>query len=159
MGNLAGRQRPLVRGAILTMVLFLLAVVLYCCGLPFVTGQACYDFLSGHVPPRALDRFLERVFEAALAEDYAWLATISTAEALEEVRAAQHVVTTDYEVVLSDNLSGLYEYRIRFNNGSVVYVTMQGVWHACPDFVVTDEEIFQNIKLISMEVELDGVLH
>lgn len=159
MVNPAGWQRPLVRGAVLTMVLFLLAGVLYCCAMPFVTGQACVDFLSGHVPPRALDRFLQRAFEAALAEDYAWLATISTAEALEEVRAAQPVVTTDYEVVLSDNLSGLYEYRIRYSNGSVVYITLQGVWHTCPDFVVTDEEIFGNIKLISMEVESDGVLH
>jgi hypothetical protein len=93
------------------------------------------------------------VFEAAVAEDYAWLATISTTEALEEVRGTQHVVTTDYEIVLSDNLTGLYEYRIRFSNGAVVYITLQGVWPACPDFIVTDEEIFRDIELTSMKIE------
>ncbi len=153
MDKSVGRQRPLVRSALVVLALLLLTSVFYCCGIPLATGQVCYDFLSGHVPPRALSRFLDRMFEAAVAEDYDWLATVSRAEALEEVRAAQHVVTTDYEILLSDNLAGLYEYRIRFGNGAVVYVTLQGAWHACPDFIVTDEEVFQNIELMSVRVE------
>ncbi len=153
MSKLAGWNRPLGRSAVVVLILLLSASLFYCCGVPVITGQACYDFLSGHVPPRALTRFLDWSFQAAVAEDYDWLATISTPEALEEVRVAQHVVTTDYEIVLRDNLTGLYEYRIRFSNGAVVYVTLQGEWHACPDFIVTDEEVLQNIQLMSIEVE------
>ncbi len=142
-----------IRGAILVLILLLLVPAIYCCGIPLVTGQACYDWLSGHVPPRALEQFLDRTFTAIETGDFEWLATVSASGALEEARAAQHVVTGDYEIVLSDNLLGLYEYRVRFDNGAVVYVTLQGEWHACPDFVVTEEEIARNIQLTSIEVE------
>lgn len=153
MDRVVRRRRLLVRGTIIVLVLLLLIPLIYCCGIPIITGQVCYDFVSGHVPPRAIDRFLDRLFEATMAEDYEWLATISSAEALGELREAQHVVTTGYEIILRDNLIGFYEYRIRFDNGAVVYVNLQGVWHACPDFTVTEEEIFRNVKLVGIEVE------
>jgi hypothetical protein len=143
----------LVRGAVAVLALLVFAALFYCLGIPLLTGQACLDFLSGHVPPRALERFLDQTFAAVVAEDYDWLATVSAAGVREELRAAQHVVTTDYEILLSDNLTGLYEYRIRFSNGAVVYVTLNGAWHTCPDFSVTDAEIAQNIELTSFEIE------
>lgn len=148
-------KRPLIRGAVAGLALLLFACLFYCLGIPLLTGQACFDFLSGHVPPRALSRFLDRTFAAVVAEDYEWLATVSAEGVLEELRAAQQVVTTDYEIVLSDNLTGLYEYHIRFSSGAVVYVTLRGTWHACPDFIVTDEEIVQNIELTSIEIQLE----
>lgn len=49
----------------------------YCFGTIPLTGQACMDFVSGHVPPRAEQRFLDELFSAAVENDQAWLATRS----------------------------------------------------------------------------------
>jgi hypothetical protein len=153
MTGTAKWKRLLVRGTVIVFILFLLAVLSYCWGAPLITGQVCYDFVSGHVPPKAMDRFLDGLFEATVGEDLDWLATVSSDEALEELRAAQPFVTTDYEVLLSDDLIGFYERRVRFDNGAVVYIHLYGVWPTCPDFIVTDEEIFQNIELVGIKVE------
>ncbi|MBN1451898.1 MAG: hypothetical protein JW963_12850 [Anaerolineales bacterium] len=141
------------RSALIVLLLLLLIPLIYCCGIPLITRQICYDHLSGHVPPKALNRFLDRAFEAISEKDYTFLATISTPEVLEEAKEVQPVVTNDYEILLRDNLLGLYAYRVRFDSGATVYITLDGEWHACPDFIVTEEEIFQNIKLTSIEIE------
>lgn len=146
-------EKRLVRGVLIALLLLLLVPLVYCCGIPLITRQVCYDYLSGHVPPKALNRFLDRAFEAITEKDYTFLATISTPEALEEAKEAQPVVTNDYEILLRDNLLGLYEYRVRFDNGATIYITLNGEWHACPDFIVTEDEIFRNIELTSIKVE------
>ena len=150
MDKPVGRKRSLVRIALIVLLLVVALPVLYCCGIPLITGQACSDWLSGHVPPRAIERFLDRLFEATVAEDYGWLVTVSDDEVLAQVREAQASVTTDYEIILSDNLAGLYEYRVRFDSGATVYVTLQGEWPTCPDFQVMEQEIFQNVRLTSI---------
>lgn len=145
-----GRKRSLVRITIIILLLVVALPVLYCCGIPLITGQACSDWLSWHVPSRAIDRFLERVFEATVARDQERLATVSDDEVLAQLRDVLASVTADYEIILSDNLAGLYEYRIRFDSGATAYVTLQGEWPTCPDFRVTEEETSQNIRLTSI---------
>ena len=155
MNWITSRKRSLTYIVIVIIVLICALPFAYCCGIPLITGQACLDFLSGHVPPRAIDRFLQRLFEATAAQDYEWLATISDDGALEQLKGVQPSVTTNYEIVLRDNLAGLYEYRIRFDNDATVYVTLHGEWPSCPDFNVTEEEIFQYIRLTSIHLESD----
>jgi len=154
MGLSPDRKGVLVRVAIVLLVLVLALPIVYCCGIPLLTQQVCYDFLSGHVPPRAVDRFLERLFEATVDRDYAWLATVTSAEALQDLQEAQPLATTDYEVLCPS--SGMYERRIQFTNGATVYITLDGQWPTCPDFRVTEEEIFENIRLSSFRVESEG---
>ncbi len=153
MDWITSRKRSLTYILAVMLILACAFPFAYCCGIPAITGQACLDFLSGHVPPRALDQFLDRVFEATVAQDYEWLATVSDDGALEQLKQAQPSVTTDYEIILRDNLGGMYEYRIRFGSGATVYVTLNGEWPDCPDFSVTEEEIFQHIRLTSINVE------
>ena len=69
--------RTILTVVLIVMLLLMLLTFFFCCGLPLITGQACFDFLSGHVPPRATARFLDSVFEATVAQDYVWLATVS----------------------------------------------------------------------------------
>jgi hypothetical protein len=148
------RQRPRALGIVgVVVVSMVVLIVAICCGIPLVTGQMCFDFLSGHVPPRAARHFLDGVFTASVAENYDWLATVSTPDALEDLRTVQPHVTTGYEIILSDNMLGMYEYRIRFDNGATVYVTLTGRWPSCPDFIVTEREIYQNIQLQSIRLE------
>jgi hypothetical protein len=154
MGEKTDRKSRVVTVVGIVLLLACVLPVLYFGVAPMViNGQVCFDFLSGHVPPRAQEQFLDGVFEAAVAGDYEWLATVSEDDALEELRAVQPWITTDYEIVLRDNLLGLYEYRIRFSGGATVYVTLFGAWHACPDFIVTEKEVFQNITLTSIRLE------
>jgi hypothetical protein len=155
MDWIAQRKRSLIYVLAVILILACVLPFTYCCGIPLLTGQACLDLFSGHVPTRALDRFLDRLFEATVARDYEWLATVSDDGALEQLRQAQPSITTGYEIVLQDNLGGMYEYRIRFDNGATVYVTLNGEWPDCPDFSVTEEEIFQHIRLTSIQVESD----
>ncbi len=153
MGEKTDRKLRVVNVVGIVLLLACVLPVLYFVVAPMINGQACFDFLSGHVPPRAQQKFLDGVFEAAVAEDYGWLATVSEYDALQELRAVQPWITTDYEIVLRDNLLDLYEYRIRFSSGATVYVTLRGVWPDCPDYTVTEEEVFQNITLTSIRLE------
>ncbi|RME70337.1 MAG: hypothetical protein D6784_16920, partial [Chloroflexi bacterium] len=127
------------------IIIALLAVIglptIVCCGPPLITGQSCLDFLSGQVPRRAIDRFLNRTFEAAVQEDYDWLAKVTSKDVLADIRANQPAFSTGYKIILADNLLGLYEYRVQFDTGAVMYITLRGEWPTCPDFRVTDEEI------------------
>ena len=103
-----------------------------------MTGQMCYDFVSGHVPPKADERFLEMLLEALAEENYTWLATVSSEGVIESLREVQPRVTTHYEVIWADDLGGLYEYNVRFDNGTEMHIAYSGTW-PCPDFIVTDE--------------------
>jgi hypothetical protein len=146
-------------GTVVGIVLVLACVlpVLYFGG--WANGQVCFDFLvGGHVPLRARQKFLDGVFEAAVAEDYKWLATVSEYDALEELKTVQPRITTDYESDLIDSICGTYEYRIRFSNGATVHVGLYGIWPDCPDYTVTEEEVFQNITLTSIRLESGQIM-
>ena len=122
----------------------------YCIIVPNVTGQFCPDFVSGHVPEKAEELFLQRIMSAIVAQDYNWLATVSTENGLEHIKEIQPLVTKKFKVIGGDDLAGLYERVIEFENGSVVYLTFRGSW-SCPDFVVSEQEIFGNLKLTYIE--------
>ena len=147
------RKRVYILAAIVLSVVMLPLV--FCCGIPLVTGQACFDFLSGHVPPRAMRRYLEMAFEAALAGDDVWLSTAVQQDALADLKEIQPHLSTDFDIVFGDSLAGLYEYRVRFLDGTIAYVTLHGRWHQCPDLRVTDDEIQRNIELCSIRIDAD----
>ena len=127
--------------------------LIYCCGLPLITGQACGDWLSGHVPPKAQTQFLDRVFQAIVDGDDAWLQTVSRAGALDWLGKLRPHVSTEYEFLLRDDLAGHYEYRVQFEDGATAYVNLHGEWPQCPDFRVTEEEVFTHIQLTSIRLE------
>ena len=130
--------------------------VLYCCGTPFLTGQACIDFVSGHVPTKAENIFFRRIFGAAVDSDYEWLARIATKNALQDLKVIQPKVTTHFEKTWGDDLGGTYERTIRFDNGTVVYLTYWSYWPTCPDFIVTEQEVVRNMQLMSIETVEPG---
>lgn len=150
-------RRKLPVGWLYAILAVLLAIVvtpmLICCGPPLLTGQACVDFLSSHVPNQAQRRFLDGVFKAIIAQDYAWLETVSKSGALDDIGELQPHVSKDYTVILRDSLGSLYEFRVRFADGRTAYITLRGDWEQCPDFRVTDDEVFTNIVLSSIRLE------
>jgi len=120
-----------------------------------MTGQACVDFMSGQVPSKAEDIFFQRVFEAAANEDYQWLATVTTDNALLELKELQPKLSNKYEIIWGDDLTGEYERIVLFDNGTKVLLAFWGMWPSCPDFNVTEKETFENIELFSIEEKLD----
>jgi len=135
--------------------LILAISIVYCCGLPYMTGQACVDFMSGQVPSKAEDIFFQRVFEAAANEDYQWLATVTTDNALLELKELQPKLSNKYEIIWGDDLTGEYERIVLFDNGTKVLLAFWGMWPSCPDFNVTEKETFESIELFSIEEKLD----
>jgi hypothetical protein len=138
----------------LRLALFALAIlgcpVFYCFIIPATTGQFCPDFVSGHVPPKAEDIFLDRLFKATEAKEYEWLATVTNELALRQLKEIQPMVTQGYRVAGGDDLAGLYERQVQFDNGTNVYLMFEGSW-PCPDFIVTEEEVFQRIRLTHIQ--------
>ena len=52
------------------------------------------------------------------------------------------------KVKYSDDIGGLYEYNVFFDNGTVIHFRLRGVWPECPDYNITEQEILENIRLI-----------
>ncbi len=111
----------------------------------------CMDIFGGQVPPDALGQFIDQTLAAAATEDYTWLQTVSSPEAAAEVQHLAPRITPGYELLLADNLAGLYEYKIQFDTGLIVYLTLSGNWPTCPDFNITPEEISAHLRLESFE--------
>jgi len=151
LGTISRRRRIII--AVTSLILVL--PIIYCCGLPYVTGQACIDFLSGQVPSKAEDIFFQRIFDAAVKEDYQWLATVTTDNALFKVKELQPTLSNNYEIVWGDDLAGEYERIVQFDNGTKVLLAFWGSWPSCPDFNVTEDEVFENLELIYIEEEID----
>jgi hypothetical protein len=154
VGNNASNIRK--RWVLLFFVFLSLGIpIIYCCVLPYITGQACADFLSGQVPAKAEDLFFQRVFAATVDEDYEWLATVTSGNALLQLKELQPKLSKKYEIIWGDDLTGHYERTVLFDNGTKVYLSFRGSWPTCPDFNVTDKETFENIELLSIEEELE----
>ncbi|MBI5950105.1 MAG: hypothetical protein HY865_00480 [Chloroflexi bacterium] len=111
--------------------------------------------MSGQVPPKAEDIFFQKVLEAVANEDYQWLATVTTDNALLELKELRPKLSNKYEVVWGDDLAGEYERTLMFDNGTKVFLVFWGSWPNCPDFNVTEEETFENLELISIEEQVD----
>ena len=145
------RKRVYVLAAIVAVVC--LVPLIFCCCIPLVTGQACMDFLSSHVPPRAAEQYMEMVFQATLEGNYEWLSQVTQEDALHELKEVREHVSPHFAIVFRDNLGSLYEYRVLFPDTTVMYVTLHGEWHQCPDFWVTEDEICRNIELSSIHID------
>jgi hypothetical protein len=116
----------------------------------------CIDFVSAHVPSIAMERFIERMVQEALAEDYQWIMSVSDPEALQDLQALQPKLTDRYEITFRDDLAGTYEYKLRFHNGVRLYLGfLAHYWPECPDYHVTDEEITERIRLTFLMEETE----
>ena len=142
----------------LNLFAFLAIIILGCASLYFVVIPAvferlsCIDFLSGHVPKKAEEIFLDRLFEAMINKDYDWLSKVSTEEAFRQLKEIQPIVTKNFTIIGGDDLTGVYERRIQFDNRKVVYLVYHGSW-ACPAPDFTEQEVFQRIQLIGITKE------
>ncbi len=141
------------RWVIVIFTAILACPILYCCVFPPLTGQSCFDFVSGHIPTTAEERFLHRIIEDTVNQDYQWIQTVSSDQALGLLRKIQPQVTIEYKVIFGDDLAGMYERRIEFDSGLEIYLVFDGTWPSCPDFRVTDEEISKNMKLRHIRIE------
>lgn len=145
-----------IRLALKIAALLVGSIIFVCwCVFPFITGQACMDFVSGHVPKGAEEIFLARVFLASQQKDYEWLATVAEAEALANLKTAQPKLGLKYEVLGGDDLVGNYDRTIRFTNGTKAHLRYHSSWGECPDFSLTEQEVFQKMKLESFHLDHD----
>lgn len=119
---------------------------------PIATGQNCNDPASGQVPGAAESRFLDRILEDSIRGDTAWLAQVSTPQALAQAKAIAPQMTRRYSITHREDDGNLYERQIRFENGVTILLTYNGLWTECPDLVVSDEEIAINLKLMAIQV-------
>jgi hypothetical protein len=107
--------------------------------------------LSGHVPTKAEDIFLDKLVEGMVKQDFDTLAEISNAGGLDQLRELGPVATKNYEITLRDDLARFYEREIQFENGTVVHLTFHGSW-SCPDFIVTEQEVYERLTLTKIRL-------
>jgi hypothetical protein len=130
--------------------LVLIVMIALCVSIPWLVFRSslgnCFDPFSGHVPDEAMESFIRMVIEAALKEDYVWIASVSTKDGLDTLKANSNILSEEYIIKMSDELAGIYEYNVYFNDGKL-HLTLSGIWPQCPDFNITEDEIIQNIRL------------
>jgi hypothetical protein len=139
------------RKIVSTILLIILLIPLLCClgliVLSFTPYGLCLDFVSGKAPKVARERFIDLVAQAVKEEDYEWLATVSQRDAVEELKLLRSKMTSNYTVEFTDDLAGLYEGNVHFDNGTVIHFNLNSIWPECPDYDVTEEEIIKHIRL------------
>jgi hypothetical protein len=140
------RQKTKILIIIIIAVMFL--AIVWCCGLPNITGQSCIDFASGKVPPKAEEMFFNMLFEATINEDDDLLDKLTTEYALEDIIALRPVIETKYTVLGGDDLGGTYDRLLQFDNGVKIDISYWGIWPICPDFRITRDEVIENLQLL-----------
>jgi len=130
--------------------LVLLLILCSLCSLIFSGNplRSCIDLLSGNVPLQAQELFIQRIIEKTIEEDYDWLVSVGHEKVARDLIDLKPKMTASYTIVASDNFGGTYEYSIRFENGTKLYLDLLGQWPSCLDFKVTEEKVLQNIQLI-----------
>jgi hypothetical protein len=118
-----------------------------CCGY-VIKFPYCVDPLSGHVPAAAIERFIQQVVEKTLTEDYDGLVSMSNETAARKLLELKPKMSANYKIINRDNLGSSYECTIEFDNGTYLYLALQGAWFPCPDYNIAEEKIFKNIKLM-----------
>lgn len=136
------------------LLILLSSIVVIICGcLIFLMspyGQ-CVGIFSGHVPQTARDQLISRFVTAIVDEDEETLIALNNEAFAANMRELQPQPSKQYEVTFVDSLGGLYEYRVNFDSGLELYVTVYGTWPTCPDFNVTEEEIMQNLSISAVQ--------
>ena len=133
------------------IIIFLLCPVFYCAVVPATTGQLCIDFLSGHVPRKADEIYLDALVNAMVEQDFESLSETMKSSVLLQLKDLAPLATRDYKVIFRDDLSGVYERGIEFSNGVAVSLSFHGTW-SCPDFIVTEREVFERIELLKIRI-------
>ncbi len=135
-------------------VLLILIPVLCCIGMIILQSTPyglCFDLISGRIPQAARERFIEKVAKAVKEEDYKWLANITDEEEIEDIIKLQPKMSNNYTVRYSDSSGSLYGYYVHFDNGTVIYFSLWGNWPECPDYDITEQELLDNIWLLSVK--------
>jgi hypothetical protein len=126
-------------------------IIFYCLLIPATTGQLCFNPYGSNIPNKAEKIFLDLLVNGIAEQDYELLAKISNPSGLVLLREVKVPATKNYEIISGDYFLGVYEKRIKFDNGYVVHVTYGGKW-SCPDFFISEQEVFERINLLSIEV-------
>ena len=71
------------------------------------------------------------------------------------MKEIQPRLSNKYEIIWGDDLTGEYERILQFDNGTKVLLAFWGTWPSCPDFNVTEDEVFENLELFYFEEEID----
>lgn len=144
---------------LLISVVLLVTPIVFCVGYPrytvALTGVNCLDFVSGHVPPQAEDRYFKLIFTAAVEENYEWLETVLDEEIVVQFQEFQPYISVDYQTIAGDDLAGFYDRLFQFEDGNRLDVTYYGIWSECPDFEITDKEILNTIELTQIKVIIE----
>jgi hypothetical protein len=68
-------------------------------------------------------------------------------EAIEELKNVRALMAGEYTLRPWDDLGGWYDYSVKFENGAELGLKVYAAWPECPDWDVTEDEIFSLIKL------------
>ncbi|MCA9928239.1 MAG: hypothetical protein KC419_07170 [Anaerolineales bacterium] len=129
----------------------ILAIVSCCIILIFSPFAECLDIFGGHAPQSALEQIIQKAVSAAIQEDEATLLALSNENVTKTFFEVRPDLSENYTLTFVDDLAGLYEYRIQFDSGLELYVSIYGNWPTCVDFQVTEEEVLQNLNINSVQ--------
>lgn len=112
----------------------------------------CIEFESGKIPYQAQEHVVQQIIEKTLAKDYEWLTKIGNKKVAQELISLQPEISKNYTIYKYHEsyleLGTSYHHYIRFDDSRHgLYLTLFGTWPRCPDFNVTEQEIYQHIKL------------
>ncbi|HCK64858.1 MAG TPA: hypothetical protein DHW49_01205 [Anaerolineae bacterium] len=144
-------ERPRTLFTMLITIIALSFIIFYCLLIPATTGQSCLNPYDSNIPNKAEKIFLDLLVNGIAEQDYELLAKISKPSGLVLLKELEIPVTKNYEIISGDYFLGVYEKRIKFDNGYVVHITYGGKW-SCPDFFISEQEIFERINLLSIKV-------
>lgn len=144
-------NRPQNLFAVLITIIVFGSIVFYCFLIPASTGQLCFNPYSSNIPNKAEGIFLDLLVIGIVEQDYELLAKISKPSGLILLREVKAPTTKKYEIISGDYFLGVYEKQIKFDDGHLVHITYGGKW-SCPDFFISEQEVFERINLISIEV-------
>lgn len=144
-------KRPRTFFVTLITIIILSFIIFYCLLIPATTGQSCLNPYGSNIPNKAEKIFLDLLVKGLVEQDYELLAKISKPSGLVLLKELEVPFTKSYEIISVDYFLGVYEKRIKFDNGYVIHVTYGGKW-SCPDFLISEQEVFERINLLSIKV-------
>ena len=137
----------------------LIGLFLFLCIFPFftsiLTGQVCPPIpfpFQDTTPNGVEDRYIYLVVDALRKGEESKIRD-GHVNAKEEIESVKLVLSDRYEIIGGDNSFGLRERIFQFDNKKVVHMLFSGGWDECPDFNVTDQEILESFRLVSIYVE------
>lgn len=93
---------------------------------------------------------MDRVVEATRDEDYDWLSSVVTPDAVEDLKSVRPLMVGDHTLVYYDDFDGHCQYGLAFEDGTTLHLCVASVWPKCPGRDITEEEAFTNLRLESI---------